>query len=125
MSFTEAQAVAGEGGLVPIQTIKGQYTVGRPGPQNVMVGFCRGRLFTVSESVSGGVDAYASRMKDALGRFGQPALAAISGYGQNGLFSSVQAQWRMADGEEMIIIISTVNGSPIGVSTVVSASLCK
>ncbi|MGO4438575.1 hypothetical protein [Rhizobium sp. RAF56] len=86
--------------------------------------FCEGRLFGVSKSVSGGVDAFASTSKDMISQYGPPQVKVSSSYGKGGLFSSVEFVWSVNGEERHASLYSSSGNVSVHVGIVVW-SLCK
>jgi hypothetical protein len=125
MTLEQAQSSTQER-LVPVEGSNGNYTVGTGTALQAVITFCKGRLFAVSESTAGGVDAFAARSAKNIEQFGPPIVAAASDYTNDGLLSDVHLTWETSQREEQTLAITSYQGR---VSTSVSSSahksLCK
>lgn len=109
MSFSavnDAAARAALPQLYPAENVDGLYTLGPPNQSTVNMTFCRDKLFALTSSIQGGVDAYAQLASDLVQRYGQPTVQPTSQYTEQGLLSSVRMTWPVEGGETVAIDIT-------------------
>lgn len=96
--------------LFPAENMPGLYTLGPPNQSTVNMTFCQDKLFALTSSIQGGIDAYAQLAADMVQRYGQPAVQPTSQYTEQGLLSSVRLTWPAEDGETVSIDLSQYRG---------------
>jgi len=113
MSVAEVNDAAARAALQPLfpaENIAGLYTLGPPNQSTVNMTFCQDRLFALTSSIQGGIDAYAQLAEEMVQRYGQPTVQPISQYTEQGLLSSVRLTWPAEGGETVSIDISQYLG---------------
>ncbi|MGO4438572.1 hypothetical protein [Rhizobium sp. RAF56] len=113
MSVADFKAVALQGGAykltpVPWDSSKdgGNYIT----DTGFVLSYCKDRLFAMNKKITGGVDGFASEVKDMISQYGPPQVSASSNYEKQGLFSDVDLSWSVDTGETKRISLKSYSG---------------
>jgi hypothetical protein len=110
MTEAEALAVGVSSGLdlSPVANMKDAYWIGGVNATGI-VQFCDGKIYSVSENIQGGLDAFASLAEDNIREYGQPNVQSRSGYDASGVTSYIMLDWRIDATETVSVALTSLN----------------
>lgn len=114
MSYDEVGAASTRAGfprLEPMPNRQGIFTLGSPFTSTVNMTFCQNRLFALTSTIQGGVDAFAQLTSEMVQRYGSPSVTPTSEYTESGLLSAIQMTWTVEGGETVSVNLTSYQGA--------------